>query len=456
MKRVFGSFRDTAGQVYLREGDVVRTVSKTYASHFEAFLGSGLCDELVSAGDLISFSESAQEIPDTWKTLEVERVPFFSYPYEWSFEQLRDAALLTLKVHMACLRKGMVLKDASAYNITMHRGRQIFVDLLSFETWTEGKPWQGYRQFCSHFLAPLLLMSQVDVRLSQLMRTGVDGIPLDLASRVLPMRSLLHVPTFLHIHLHAWAQKRYGDNSASADRATAIALSRTRLMNIAEQLFQTVEGIKAPSSRTVWGDYYSECTYTDAATKEKLRIVQEMVRSLGSRVVVDLGANNGFYSRAVAPFVDQVVSTDFDHRAVDANYSLNRANKLTNVLPLVLDLANPTGGIGWGGKERPSFKERASFDLALALAVIHHLAITAGIPFSLIAEEFSTLGRDLIVEWVPPDDIQVRRISAMNPGILAGYSYEAFIAAFSAYYEHVRVESLGESGRSLHLFRKKI
>lgn len=457
MNRVFGSFRDTSGHVIIEGDRIIRVIFEEYAAHFEKFVASGLRDELISSGDLIPFYEiSSVSAPGAWKALATETVPFFSYPYEWSFSQLRDAALLTLRIQIACLKKGLILKDASAYNVTIHKGRAVFIDLLSFEAWTEGKPWQAYRQFCSHFLAPLLLMSKVDNRMIHLLRTHIDGIPLDLASRLLPLRTRLNLPILLHVHIHAWAQKKYNDNNISAGEARKVKISLNQLIGIAEQLYSMIERLPAPGNRTTWENYYSECTYSDEATAEKLRLVRDMVAEAAPLKVIDLGANDGYYSRAISNNVNQVVSTDFDSRAVDINYLKNRAQGVVNVLPLLLDLANPTAGVGFANRERFSFKERTSFDLALALAVIHHLAITAAIPLPMIAAEFSTLARDLLVEWVPPEDNQVLRISAMNPKNLQTYSYQNFISAFGKYFYLVRSETLPNSGRSLHLFRRKV
>ena len=146
--------------------------------------------------------------------MQPEIIPFISYAYEWSFSQLQDAALATLAIEKKALEHGMSLKDASAYNIQFRGSRPVLIDTLSFERYREGEPWVAYRQFCQHFLAPLALMSHTDVRLGQLLRVYIDGVPLDLASRLLPGKTKLSLGLATHIHLHAQAQRKYADKPA--------------------------------------------------------------------------------------------------------------------------------------------------------------------------------------------------------------------------------------------------
>jgi len=136
-------------------------------------------------------------------------VPFISYPYEWSFSQLKAAALATLEIQKRALAFGMSLKDSSAYNIQFVHGKPILIDTLSFEMYQEGLPWVAYRQFCQHFLAPLALMSYRDIRLNQLLRVYLDGIPLDLAASLIPFRTRFKLPLQLHIYLHARSQRHF-------------------------------------------------------------------------------------------------------------------------------------------------------------------------------------------------------------------------------------------------------
>jgi len=214
--RLSASFRDPSGFLFTRQGVLYRQVNQAYQPHYDKLLNSGLYDKLVKAGLLIPHEEVGVEPAEpslAYKVLRPERVDFISYPYEWSFSQLQDAALATMAIQKLALDAGMVLKDSSAYNIQFYRGRPVLIDTLSFEAYREGEPWVAYRQFCQHFLAPLSLMAYTDVRLNQLLRIYIDGVPLDLAVRLLPGRTRFDLGLATHIHLHAVAQQRYADKA---------------------------------------------------------------------------------------------------------------------------------------------------------------------------------------------------------------------------------------------------
>ncbi|MGE5373519.1 MAG: SAM-dependent methyltransferase, partial [Bacteroidota bacterium] len=206
------SFRDPSGFLFIREGVLYRQVNQKYAQEYARLMESGLYEKLVKARLLVPHVEVEGVQPESgecFRVIQPERVPFISYPYEWSFGQLKDAALASLSIQKRALKLGMSLKDASAYNIQFVHGKATLIDTLSFELYKEGQPWVAYRQFCQHFLAPLSLMALKDVRLSQLLRVYIDGIPLDLASELLPWRTQLNFGLMTHIHLHAGAQRKY-------------------------------------------------------------------------------------------------------------------------------------------------------------------------------------------------------------------------------------------------------
>src|ERR1051326_2629765 len=217
-----GSFRDPSGFVFRRENTLFRQVQIGYREEYDLLMASGLYQALVDAGLLIAHTEedvNSSLTEGAYRVLRPEPIPFISYPYEWCFSQLYDAALATLQIQKEALRFGMSLKDASAYNIQFRAGKPVMIDTLSFERYKEGRPWPAYRQFCQHFLAPLALMSRTDIRLRQMLRTNIDGIPLDLASRLLPRSTWLQAGLLTHIHLHGAAQQRYGEQGVSGSNS---------------------------------------------------------------------------------------------------------------------------------------------------------------------------------------------------------------------------------------------
>jgi len=449
---VEGSFRDPSGFVYTRDGTLFRQVNAGFRQTFEAFLASGLYDELVREGLLVPHERVGLEYsatPEAYAVLRPERIPFISYPYEWSFGQLQDAAALTLQIQERALDKGFSLRDSSAYNIQFQGGRPIFIDTLSLEPREEGKPWAAYKQFCEHFLLPLTLMSATDIRCGTLLRSYVDGIPLDLGSRLLPHRSWTSLSAVLHIHLHAWAQGRYAGSSVTS-AAKGKSMSQRSLLTLVKNLSTATQRLSWRPSGTEWADYTTDNNYSDAASRSKRDMVVAHLQAAKPKTVWDLGANTGEYSRAARELADYVVSFDVDPAAVERNYRRVRSEKEMGILPLLLDLTNPSPGQGWAGRERLSLEERGPADAVLALALVHHLAIGNNLPLERIAAYFSRLGRHLVIEFVPKSDSQVSRLLLSRPDIFPDYTKEGFEAAFLRHYHIQSVDRVTDSERWLY------
>ncbi|MGE5123941.1 MAG: hypothetical protein ACM3H7_05445, partial [Acidobacteriaceae bacterium] len=385
-----------------------------------------------------------------------DRLKFISYPYEWSFSQLKDAALATLAVQKIALDMGMVLKDASAYNIQFPTGKPVLIDTLSFEAYHEGDPWVAYRQYCQHFLAPLALMAYKDVRLSQLLRVYIDGIPLELASRLLPRRTRYGLGLATHIHLHAAAQKRYADTAISKNHTTR-KMSKLSFMGLMDSLESTTRKLNWKPAGTEWGDYYtaSASHYSASAFEHKKQLVSQFLERIQPAITWDLGANTGEFSRLAANRGSLTIAFDIDPAAVELNYLACKRDADTHLLPLVMDFTNPSPALGWHNRERRALLERAPADALLALALIHHLAISNNVPLPLLADYLHDLGNWLIIEWVPKQDSQVQRLLASRQDIFSGYHQEGFEAAFGEYFNLHEKIALQDSDRVLYLMEKK-
>ena len=449
------SFRDPSGFLFERDGELYRQVNSSYKPHFDALMSSGLYDALVKAGLLVAHADSRVEAPspeDAYKVIKPERIPFVSYPYEWCFSELKNAALATLEIQAKALDFGMTLKDASAYNIQWRDAKPVLVDTLSFERYEEGRPWVAYRQFCQHFLAPLALMSRTDVRLSQLLRVYIDGVPLDLASGLLPWRTRLSLGLLTHIHTGAKFQARYADKPAKAEGRK---MGRMGFMGLVDDLRSTVAKLEWRPAGTEWGDYYSDTNYSDAAFSHKARTVGEFLDAARPRTVWDLGANTGTFSRIASSKGAVTVAFDVDPAAVEKNYLECARKKDKNLLPLVADLANPSPSAGWHNRERMSLFERGPADVVMALALIHHLAISNNVPLSRLAEFFGEIAKGLIIEFVPKSDSQVRRLLATREDIFGGYDEPSFRRAFGTAFEVERRIAVEGSERTLWLMRNR-
>ena len=455
---VHGSFRDPSGFLFRREGVLYRQVNEAYGNTYDRLIESGLYQALVDEGLLIphlEVSPSLAAASGAHRILQPEPLSFISYPYEWCFSQLQDAALVTLSIQKRALEHDMVLKDASAYNVQFHRGRPLFIDTLSFDSYVEGQPWIAYRQFCQHFLAPLAVMSYVDVRLGQLLRTYIDGMPLDLASRLLPARTGARFSLLAHIHLHAKSQKRHADDARSGERARSSRVRRAGLVGLVESLESAVRNLSWKSGGSEWGDYYEETNYSEMSRNHKADLIRRFLDCTKPDTLWDLGGNTGVYSRLGVDHGAEVVSWDTDPAAVEKNYLRQREESAPPLLPLVLDLANPSGGIGWANAERMSLAERGPVDVVMALALIHHLAISNNLPLDRIAEFLSRLGRFLIIEFVPKADSQVKRLLATREDIFPNYTRAGFEKAFAPWFQIREVEPIRDSTRLLYLCERR-
>jgi hypothetical protein len=452
-----GSFRDPCGVVFERDGGLYREVRRRYQPHYDLLMDSGLYHALVDAGLLIPHEEVLPDpdaSPDTYRVLQPERVLFVSYPYEWSFSQLRAAALATLRIQRIALQYGMSLRDASAYNIQFRNGRPVLIDTLSFEAYKEGEPWPAYRQFCQHFLAPLALMAYRDVRLVHLLRVYLDGVPLDLAASLLPWRTRLRLSLLMHIHLHARSQHRYaGRKDTSTLRRRP--LSRNGFLGLLDSLRGGVCGLRWLPEGTEWADYEQGDSYSAGALAHKEAIVWPFLEKVRPPSVWDLGANTGRFSRIAAELGLPTLAFDLDPAAAERHWQWCIEHREQRVLPLVLDLTNPSPALGWAHTERMSLVERGPAGMVLALAVVHHLAIGNNVPLPRVASFLASLAPWLAVEFVPPEDPKAQQLLAGREDTFSSYTQSGFEAAFKSYYKIETMETIRDSHRALYLMRRK-
>ena len=456
-----GSFRDPSGYIFEYQGNIYRFVSKAYKPHYDQLHLSGLYDALIRINAIIATEEVTLDIiddPELYKIIRPEHIPFISYPYEWSFGQLKEAALLTLKIQKMALQEGMVLKDASAYNIQFLHGRPVFIDTLSFEKYEEGQPWPAYKQFCQHFLAPLFLISYNDIRLNQLSKGFLDGVPLDLTSKLLPKRTYLNFCALTHIHLHSKTQQKYSNAFSDIKKQQSSRqphLSLNGLMGIIDSLESGIHALTVKNSKTEWSDYYDETNYSNAALKQKMELVAKHASSGNPGMVWDIGANNGFFSRLIAQKIKEpIISFDIDPMAVEINYQINKSEKIPNILPLLMDFTNSSPGIGWENKERLDLISRGPCETAVALALIHHLVISNNVPLDKIANFFSRICDRLIIEFIPKSDSQVQRMLSSRKDIFESYDQLHFEREFSSHFDIVEKNEIPESDRTLYFMKR--
>lgn len=458
--REYASFRDPSGFMFWRDGEIYRCIQASYADEFRAAESCGLFAAAIDAGLLLPFETcEAARLPvqfgdrNRCTVLKPRQLKAISYPYEWSFTALKDAAIRTLRLHLLALEHGFLLKDASAFNVQFVDGAPQFIDHLSFDRIAHHDAWPAYGQFCRHFLSPLLLMSYVDLSFGSILQKYIDGPPLELVSRLLPRHTMLSPAIQMHLHMHAHLSKSY---AGTHERVGAGKGLSTRGFNsIAASLLKLVERLEPKDQVTEWGDYYSDTNYSERAFSAKADMLRTMVQAARPRLIWDLGGNNGEFSRALHDLADLIICMDIDPRAVDQNYIRCRKDKIPNVLPLIADITNPPPAMGFANRERPALFERSRPDLVIALALIHHLAISNNLPLEYVADFLADHAPSLIIEFVPKSDSQAQRLLANRPDIFPDYTREGFESAFGKRFAIAKADDIPGTERILFLMHRR-
>ena len=441
--KLASSFRDPAGYVFERNGELYRQILPAGKDAFEHFQKSGMAERMVSQGKMAAFTVEAEN--ELGPVLHISRLPFITYPYEWSFSQLKDAALLTIELMQEALSCGMILKDASAFNVAFHKCRPVFLDHTSFEMYQEGTPWRAYRQFTMQFIIPLMLMQKVDLRCLELLREDIGGIPLELGSRLLPWYTWLQPNTLLHIHLHAKFDRKYSSDKKGQNTSQ---LPKNRLLALLESIYGWISALKVPKQVTEWAQYYSDNSYSDDSFSFKKQAVKDFCSREKAKCCIDLGANCGVFTQIAAEYADSVIAADYDACAVEALYQLGKT-QAADIQPMLLDLNNPSPDLGVLGKERDSFFKRAKADCVLGLALIHHLRITGNWSIAQIVSLFDMLAPKALVEFVPSDDVQTQRLMRGREEIYQDWTLDNLRNAFIEKYSSCEIINIPQSGRVL-------
>jgi len=454
------SFRDPSGFMFSVEGTFYRCVNKRYAVEYDKLMSSGLYKELVNRNLIISHVEVSMEdvYSEQYKILKPEQLEFITYPYEWSFSQLKDAALTTLTIQKIAMEYGMSLKDASAFNIQFHKGKPVFIDTLSFEVLKQ-EPWVAYKQFCQHFFGPLLLMRHIDPTINKITSNYIDGVPLSIISKMLPPSTKFSMGILMHIHLHAKSQTKYasaqGDDIQGIKEKTSKKMDTNQLRGLIESLISAISEVTLNKVTTEWGDYYSFHNYSKDGFEHKKQIISEYMIQLQPQKVLDIGGNIGEFSKAVVDIASLVINTDIDPLAVEKNYQYIKKSKLEKMITLVNDITNPPPGIGVMNRERDSFIDRVKgVDVVMALAIIHHLSISNNIPLEDTAKMFSALSGTLVIEFVPKTDGKVMHLLETREDIFPLYTVQGFEKAYTKYFTIEQKTPVFESERIMYLMKR--
>ena len=459
MNKHKSSYRDPSGFIFTKDNIIFRAINNIYKENYIYFMESGLYKELCSKNYIIPHEETEElnniiSDENIFKIIKPKKIPFITYPYEWCFSQLKDAAILTLKIQKIALKYNMILKDASAYNIQFLDGKPIFIDTLSFEMYNGDSTWIAFNQFTKHFIVPLILMSYKDIRLNQLLISNIDGIPVDLANNILPISSKLNPFVFMNIKMQTKFQKKYENKDQNVVENKDINNNKDKLINLNIYLQDNLNKLKLKLKNTEWGEYYSDTNYDDISFQHKKTIVEDFINISNPTSLWDFGANNGLFTRIASNKNINSLAFDIDPLACEFNYNQIKENNEKNILPVLFDLTNPSPSIGWANEERDSISYRDKPDIIMALALIHHLAISNNLNFDKIANYFSSLSKKLIIEFVPKEYSQVQKLLLTRKDIYEEYNIEHFETSFSKYYKIINKKNINNSKRTIYLMEK--
>lgn len=432
-----GSFRDPGGRVFCAGENIVRAVMDSAIENFSAVSKSGILRKLADQGKLVDFADVTEKAPSLGLEqarilLSHPRIPFISYPYEWSFSLHKAAALAHLDLHLDLLEQGFTLSDATAYNVQFDGVRPVFIDHLSIRPYIDGEIWAGHRQFCMQFLNPLLMWSMLDLQPNHWFRGSLEGIaPEDLA-KLIPLRKKLSWTVLTHVVAQAAMQNRSVKTTTGSAKYRNARLPRNGFEGMLRGLRSTIAKLQVPSHRTVWGDYARNTSYGEADALQKHAFVKEMVSSTRPDLVYDIGCNSGDYSiSALEAGAGKVIGFDFDHGALEIAYRRALEDNL-DLLPVWLDAANPSPAQGWNQAERAGFSSRGKPDALLALAVIHHIAIGRNVPLDMAIDWLVSLAPNGVIEFPHKDDPMVQVLLSQRPDIFPDYQVEVFENLLSA------------------------
>jgi hypothetical protein len=450
---ISSSFRDPSGYVFA-DGDLIkRKINPVYFKQFNSLSESGFYDKLFQKKYLVPhklLSQTSTEI-----VVQATKIPFVSYPYEWSFLQYKHAGLLTLKIQKYCLENSFTLKDASAFNVTFHEGNPIFIDTLSFEIYKENAPWFAYKQFIMHFLGPLVLCKYFGLDQLKLLSYSIDGITLEKLSKLLPAKSYLSPTIFTNIHLLAKFEKKYASNNTKKENK----LSKKAQIKLLEGIYDFIKNLTI-TENTQWDNYYDIVNYDEKSIDLKKQLTKKWFSEIKAKSLIDIGGNDGTFSRELKDKAEILLVVDIDANAVEQNYKQVLKNKEKNILPLVIDIFSPPSGYGFNNSERFSFIERVKslrLDGCLALAVIHHISLTGNITFSMSAEFFAKIANSLLIEFPTREDTWVQFLLDSKREFKSNFDFyneENFEIAYATYFEIISKVTIPNTHRILYSLKR--
>lgn len=456
-----GSFRDPAGKIFYNKNRVFRKLSDQGEKRISYIIQNKILEKSIENKFLVKTrilkeDEKIENNFDKKKIiLEHESIPYISYPYEWSFSQLKEAALFHLDFNLFLLNHGATLIDASAFNIQFIGNRPIFIDVLSLKKYDDGSAWEGHKQFCENFLNPLILKSKKGIKFNNWFKGNIEGIETSDTNKILSFFDKLSYNVFIHIYLLNKLEEKFkNQKSLQIDKKKKTFLKKNNLISMLKQLRNFISKLKDFKTISTWDTYSLNNSYSDNADFKKKEIVKNFFLKHKFNLICDLGCNDGEYSEiALNNGCHNVVGFDFDLNAIENAFKKSKTQKL-NFLPLFFDASNPSTNLGWDENERKSFKERAKFDGMVALAFEHHLAIAKNIPLDQVVKWLTSLAPKGLIEFVPKEDITIKKMLEFKGDIFFDYTIEKFEEYLNFNCKIISKNKIDETGRIIYEYEK--
>ena len=456
-----GSFRDPAGNIFYQNGKIFRILSTLGEKRISFILKNKILEKSIKKKFLVNTSvlnegdKIKNNIYQENIILEHEEIPFISYPYEWSFSQLKEAAIFHLDFNLFLLENNVNLIDSSAYNVQFIDNQPIFIDVLSMKEYKDGTPWEGHKQFCENFLNPLILKSKKGIKFNNWFKGNIEGIETSELNKILNLFDKFSYNIFVHVHLLNKLEEKFKNKkSLKLNSVRKTFLSKNQLMAMMKQLRNFISKLKDHKSISTWDTYSIENSYSNSAENEKKEIVRKFFIKNRFNLVCDLGCNDGEYSEiALNNSCNRVIGFDFDLNAIEKAFIRSRKKNL-NFLPLYFDASNPSTKLGWDENERKSFKERANFDGLIALAFEHHLAIAKNIPLKDVIKWLTSLAPKGLIEFIPKDDDTIQKMLELKGDIFKNYNMENFENYLSLYCKIISKNYIKETKRIIYEYER--
>jgi len=457
-----GSFRDRTSRVLLHDGHVFRVLDQNALQEWRHVKEQGFYKECVKSHNVINSREHklskfniSSYLTHQWEALlEHERIPFISYPYEWSFEMLKDAALLHLDLLHQALSSDILLKDSTPYNIQWRGTSPIFIDTASFIKSLDSTAWSGYRQFLSAFLFPLMLQSYKGIPFQPWLRGCLEGIDASDLRRAMSIRDLFRPGVLMHVVLQAKLQDRYNKSVNNAqDTLRNAGFNKELIIHNVVNLKRIINMLQWKQSRSTWSNYVNEHNYSSKDMEEKKTFVRKIISLNKYKTVWDLGCNTGTFSQIAAKNAEYVVAIDYDPLTIDHLYRSFKDTNNTKILPLVGNLTDPSPGIGWRNMERKPLLERGKPDLIMGLSLIHHLVIGANVPLDEVIQWFAEAGSDLLIEYVDRKDLMTQKLLLNKEDHYSDYTQDNFEQLLAKHFINVEKKPLESGTRTLYFAR---